>query len=39
VDRLALREPSNKLTSLAVLCLITLLVFLVAFAGSHTGPA
>jgi MFS family permease len=39
VDRLALRKPSNKLTSLSMLCVITLVVFLAAFAGSQTGAA
>lgn len=37
VDRLALRRPRNKLTSLAVLCVITMLVFLVAFSSWPAG--
>lgn len=39
VDRLALRRPRNKLTSLAVLCVITMLVFLVAFSSWLSGEA
>ena len=39
VDRLALLKPSNKLSSLAVLCVITLLVFLSAFSAGQTGAA
>ena len=37
VDRLALRRPSNKLISLAVLCVITMVVLLVAFSASQSG--
>lgn len=37
VDRLALRKSSNKLTSLSVLCVFTLVVFLAAFADGQTG--
>ncbi|MDM0052894.1 MFS transporter [Variovorax sp. J22R115] len=37
VDRLALRRPRNKLPALAVLCLVTLAIFLVAFAGTEPG--
>jgi MFS transporter, Spinster family, sphingosine-1-phosphate transporter len=39
VDRIALRQARNKLTSLAVLCVVTLVVFLVAFSASQSGPA
>jgi predicted MFS family arabinose efflux permease len=39
VDRLALRRPSNKLSALAVLCVTTLVVFLVAFSASQTGAS
>nr|WP_311530417.1 MFS transporter [uncultured Ralstonia sp.] len=35
VDRLAVRRPRNKLIAVAVLCTITLLVFLTAFMGTH----
>ena len=37
VDRLSLRKPSNKLSSLAILCVITLLVFATAFASGQAG--
>lgn len=39
VDRLAMKKSSNKLTSLAVLCLLTLVVFLAAFATGQSGEA
>ena len=39
VDRIALRQARNKLTSLAVLCVVTLVVFLVAFSDSQSGPS
>jgi len=39
VDRLAMKKPSNKLTSLAVLCVLTLVVFLVAFGAGQSGAA
>ncbi len=38
VDRIALRQARNKLTSLTVLCVVTLVVFLVAFSASQSGP-
>jgi len=38
VDRLAHRRPRNKLPALAVLCLVTLAIFLTAFAGTAPGP-
>lgn len=38
VDRLAMRRPRNKLIAVAVLCTLTLLVFLTAFLGAH-GPS
>jgi len=37
VDRLALRRPRNKLSALAVLCLISMAIFLTAFAGMQPG--
>ncbi|TMH09255.1 MAG: MFS transporter [Betaproteobacteria bacterium] len=37
VDRLALRRARNKLLALAALCMVTMLIFLVAFAGPATG--
>jgi len=37
VDRLALRRPRNKLPALAVLCLISMAIFLTAFAGMQPG--
>jgi len=39
VDRLTLNRPRNKLPALAVLCLATLAIFLVAFAGTEPGEA
>ena len=39
VDRMGMRRPRNKLLALAALCVATLIVFLLAFAGSATGPA
>lgn len=39
IDRISLRRPGNKLPALAVLCVVTLLIFLAAFSGSQTGPA
>jgi len=39
VDRLAQRQASNKLRALALLCIVTLLVFLAAFAGGQGGAA
>jgi MFS family permease len=39
VDRLALRRPCNKLPALAVLCLISMGIFLTAFAGMQPGDA
>ncbi len=39
VDRLALRRPRNKLPALAVLCLISMAVFLMAFVGMQPGDA
>ncbi|RZL87607.1 MAG: MFS transporter [Variovorax sp.] len=39
VDRLTLRRPRNKLLALAVLCMVTLVIFLVAFAGTAPGEA
>jgi len=39
VDRLSTRTPRNKLPMLAVLCLVTLGIFLLAFAGSQSGAA
>lgn len=39
VDRLTVNTPRNKLPALSVLCLVTLAVFLVAFAGPLTGDA
>ncbi len=38
VDRIAMNRASNKPTSLAILCVVTLLVFLVAFSASQSGP-
>lgn len=35
VDRLAVRRPRNRLIAVAVLCALTLLVFLTAFLGTH----
>jgi MFS family permease len=37
VDHLALRRPRNKLPALAVLCLISMAIFLTAFAGMQPG--
>jgi MFS family permease len=37
VDRLALRRARNKLLALAALCMVTMLIFLAAFAGPATG--
>jgi MFS family permease len=37
VDRLGARQSRHKLNSLAVLCVITMLVFLVAFASGQSG--
>ncbi|WP_025918451.1 MFS transporter [Herminiimonas sp. CN] len=39
VDRLARRQPRNKLPLLSVLCLATSVIFMVAFGGSYTGDA
>ena len=39
VDRVALRRARNKLTALALLCVSTMLVFLVAFSASQSGAA
>lgn len=39
VDRVSTRRARNKLPALAVLCLVTLGIFLVAFSGSQTGAA
>ncbi|MGU7784352.1 MFS transporter [Burkholderia sp. PU8-34] len=39
VGRIALRKPRNKLPALSVLCLITSVIFVVAFGGSYTGVA
>ncbi|MEJ8859822.1 MFS transporter [Variovorax robiniae] len=39
VDRLTLRQPRNKLLALSVLCVVTMCIFLVAFAGTAPGPA
>jgi MFS family permease len=37
VDRFGLRRARNKLVALAVLCVVTLAIFLVAFAGTPAG--
>ncbi|MFC5522550.1 MFS transporter [Polaromonas jejuensis] len=37
VDRTGLRRARNKLTSLAVLCVITMVVFLLAFSATQSG--
>jgi MFS family permease len=37
VDRLARRKPRNKLTGLSVLCVITAVIFMVAFSGTFAG--
>ena len=39
VDRLALRKPRNKLPLLSVLCVLTSVIFMVAFGGTYTGDA
>lgn len=39
VDRLALSRANRKLSALAVLCLVTLAVFLLAFSAGQSGPA
>ena len=39
VDRVSVRRQRNKLPALAVLCLVTLVIFLFAFSGSQTGAA
>lgn len=39
VGRLALRKPRNKLPALSVLCLITSMIFVLAFGGTYTGDA
>ena len=39
VDRLSLPRPRNKLPALAVLCLVTMALFLAAFAGTEPGEA
>ena len=39
VGRLALRKPRNKLSALSVLCLVTSVIFVVAFGGTYTGDA
>ncbi|WP_218512048.1 MFS transporter, partial [Variovorax sp. dw_308] len=39
VDRLTLRQRRNKLLALSVLCVVTMCIFLVAFAGTAPGPA
>ena len=39
VDRLARRQPRNKLFLLSVLCVSTSVLFMVAFGGSYTGDA
>lgn len=37
VDRLARRQPRNKLLLLSMLCVTTSVIFMVAFGGSYTG--
>jgi MFS family permease len=37
VDRMGLRRPRNKLVALAALCVLTMIVFLLAFGGGATG--
>ena len=39
VDRLARRQPHNKLPALSVLCVATAVIFMIAFGGSYTGDA
>jgi MFS family permease len=39
VDRITVRAPRLKLTALALLCVVTMGVFLAAFAGMPPGPA
>jgi predicted MFS family arabinose efflux permease len=39
VDRLTLRQPRNKLLALSVLCVVTMCIFLTAFASTTPGPA
>jgi len=39
VDRLALRQPRNKLPLLSVLCVLTSVIFMVAFGGTYTDEA
>jgi MFS transporter, Spinster family, sphingosine-1-phosphate transporter len=38
-DRLARRQPRNKLPLMSVLCVATAVIFMVAFGGSYTGDA
>lgn len=38
VDRVALRQPRYKLLTLAILCAITMVLMLVAFSSSQSGP-
>jgi MFS family permease len=37
VDRMGLRRPRNKLVALAALCVLTMIVFLLAFGGGASG--
>lgn len=39
VDRLARRQPRNKLPLLSVLCVCAAVIFMIAFGGSYTGDA